>query len=331
MAALGRWQAGMRACVFSKLRHIVAPDSRSRTMSYRVRALLAVLVLASGLGGCTTTGGSLADRRNQVIISVRDQRLTVVKTDSTRETFPISTSRFGLGDRPRSFATPLGKMEIAGKIGAGASEGTVFHGRVRTGEIVPENAPGRDPIVTRILRLRGLEMQNARAESRGIYIHGTPQENLIGEAVSFGCIRMRSRDVVRLFDLVGVGSPVMILDTPLSQAVAAVAPPRPIVPKPAPTTEATPGEAPKISPEPATAAVQPVAGVAQSGTRILPNATRDAAGTWAGDPSKLLAEPAPAPAPKKTVAKPKSKAQHYAQRSKTTRAKSTRGEDTTSL
>jgi L,D-transpeptidase catalytic domain len=302
-------------------------------MIHRTHVLLAVLVLASGLGACTNTGGGYADRRNQVIISVRDQRLTVVKTDSTRETFPISTSRFGLGDRPRSFATPLGKMEIAGKIGAGATEGTVFHGRVRTGEIVPENAPGRDPIVTRILRLRGLEIQNARAESRGIYIHGTPQENLIGEPVSFGCIRMRSRDVVRLFDLVGVGSPVMILDTPLSQAVAAVAPPRPLVPKPAvPTTDATPGEAPE-----AAAGAQPVAAAAQPGTQIL-GTKRDVSGTWAGDPSKLLGEPAPAPkkvpAPKKAVAKPKSKSktQHYAQRSKTTRAKGSRSsEDTTSL
>jgi hypothetical protein len=302
-------------------------------MFNRAHVILAVLVLASGLGGCAEMGGGSADRRNQVIISVRDQRLTVVKTDSTRETFPISTSRYGLGDRPRSFATPLGKMEIAGKIGAGATEGTVFHGRVRTGEIVPENAPGRDPIVTRILRLRGLESQNARAESRGIYIHGTPQENLIGEPVSFGCIRMRSRDVVRLFDLVGVGSPVMILDTPLSQAVAAVAPPRALFPKAAPTTEATPGEAPV-----AAAAVQPVAAVAQPSTKILTSTTRDASGTWAGEPSKLLGEPAPAPkkvpAPKKAVAKPKSKSktQHYAQRSKTTRAKGSRSsEDTTSL
>jgi hypothetical protein len=309
-------------------------------MTYRVRALLAILVLASGLSGCTTTGGSVADRRNQVIISVRDQRLTVVKTDSTRETFPISTSRFGLGDRPRSFATPLGKMEIAGKIGAGASEGTVFHGRVRTGEIVPENAPGRDPIVTRILRLRGLEYQNARAESRGIYIHGTPQENLIGEPVSFGCIRMRSRDVVRLFDLVGVGSSVMILDTPLSQAVAAVAPPRPLFPKAtptAPTAESTPAEPPTAAPV-AAAAVQPVANVpSQPSSRILSTSKSNTADLWAGDPARLLAESTPAPAPKKTVEKPKpkpklkAKSTHYAQRSKTTRAKGARSDSSVSL
>ncbi len=306
-------------------------------MLNRTRVLLVALALASGLSGCAETGGSYADRRNQVIISVRDQRLTVVKTDSTRETFPISTSRYGLGDRPRSFATPLGKMEIAGKIGAGATEGTVFHGRVRTGEIVPENAPGRDPIVTRILRLRGLESQNARAESRGIYIHGTPQENLIGEPVSFGCIRMRSRDVVRLFDLVGVGSPVMILDTPLSQAVAAVAPPRPLFPKatPTPTAETAPAETPPAAPV-AAATVQPVANApAQQTSKVLTTSKTNAAGLWAGDPAKLLAESTPAPAPKKAVEKPKPKSKaktpHYAQRSKTTRNKDARSSSSASL
>ena len=92
-------------------------------MYSRTHALVAILALAGALSGCDTTGTTYADRRNQVIISVTDQKLTVVKSDSTRETFPISTSRYGLGDQPRSFATPVGKMEIAGKIGAGASAG----------------------------------------------------------------------------------------------------------------------------------------------------------------------------------------------------------------
>ena len=44
--------------------------------------------------------------------------------------------------------------------------------RVRTGEIVPSNSPGRDPIVTRILWLRGREAQNANAFGRYIYCVG---------------------------------------------------------------------------------------------------------------------------------------------------------------
>lgn len=299
----------------------------------RAVLILFLVALACGLNACTNMGGAVADSRNQVIISVRDQRLTVVKADHTRETFAISTSKFGLGDRPRSYATPLGKMEIAGKIGAGAPEGSVFRGRVRTGEIVPENAPGRDPIVTRILRLRGLESQNSLAASRGIYIHGTPEESKIGEAVSYGCIRMRSSDVVRLFDLVGVGSPVVILDSPLNQAVASVAPPVPKKPVSEPVS--VPAAAPAapvgaVAEEPAKVAVQapPPPAPVKSTSRVHSSAKLGSDGVWAGDPGKLLGDSA---APKKAVAKPKAKAVQLAQRAKSPATKSSKADDAGAL
>ena len=293
-------------------------------MYYSARSFLCAIALGCGLSGCVTPGNPVADSRNQVIISVRDQRLTVVKTDRTRETFAISTSKFGLGDQPRSFATPLGKMEIAGKIGAGAPAGTVFRGRIQTGEIVPENAPGRDPIVTRILRLRGLEGQNSRAASRGIYIHGTPEEATIGEPVSYGCIRMRSQDVIRLFDLVGVGSPVMILDSPLNQAVARVVPPPP--PKAtAPAASTTPDGAAK----PAVATTTPLAvAAAKPEVRVISGVKRYTNGTWAGDPEKLMADQT---VPKKSVTKPKAKPIQLAQRTKPPRNKTNRGDEDGSL
>ncbi len=297
-------------------------------MLFSVRALAAVLALACGLSGCTTSGSAVADSRNQVIISVRDQRLTVVKADRTRETFAISTSKFGLGDQPRSYATPLGKMEIAGKIGAGAPAGTVFRGRIRTGEIVPENAPGRDPIVTRILRLRGLEGQNSRAASRGIYIHGTPEETKIGEPVSYGCIRMRSTDVIRLFDLVGVGSPVMILDSPLNQAVAAVTPPPPPPPTPVPAAGTPPTSTPADEPVKVAAQAPALPIPVQPASRVLSGAKRGSDGIWAGDPEKLLGESA---TPKKAVAKLKAKPVQLAQRGKTPTTKASRTEEGGSL
>ena len=129
--------------------------------------------------------------------------------------YPVSTSRFGLGDRPGSCATPLGRLEIAKKIGGGAPSGMKFKNRRPTGEIVRANAPGRDPIVTRILWLKGLEPQNARAFSRTIYIHGTPEEWKIGQPASYGCVRMRSQDVIHLYDTVGVGARVEITTDPL--------------------------------------------------------------------------------------------------------------------
>jgi lipoprotein-anchoring transpeptidase ErfK/SrfK len=155
-----------------------------------------------------------------IVVSVPDQTLALVDGGVVREKFSISTSKFGLGDNLNSYATPLGSLEIASKIGGNAALGAVFKSRQPTGEILAPNAPGRDPIVTRILWLRGLEKGNSRAYARSIYIHGTPVESLIGRPVSYGCIRMRSRDVVRLFSTVRVGTKIEILNTGLSRAVA---------------------------------------------------------------------------------------------------------------
>src|SRR3954467_665085 len=155
-----------------------------------------------------------------IVVSVPEQTLAVVDGGVVRERYKVSTSKFGLGDNTNSYATPLGSLEIASKIGGNAAMGTVFKSRRPTGEILRPNAPGRDPIVTRILWLRGLERGNSRAYSRGIYIHGTPVENQIGRPVSYGCIRMRSNDVTRLFNSVRVGTKIEISNSRLTTGIA---------------------------------------------------------------------------------------------------------------
>jgi lipoprotein-anchoring transpeptidase ErfK/SrfK len=155
-----------------------------------------------------------------IVVSVPDQTLALINDGVVVARFPVSTSKFGLGDGSGSYATPLGAMAIASKIGANAPLGAVFKSRSMTGEILPPNAPGRDPIVTRILWLRGLEKQNARAYARSIYIHGTPEEKLIGRPASYGCIRMRSRDVAQLFSSVSVGTKIEVANVGLGSAVA---------------------------------------------------------------------------------------------------------------
>jgi lipoprotein-anchoring transpeptidase ErfK/SrfK len=151
----------------------------------------------------------------RILVSVADQKMILLEDGAEVSRFPVSTSKFGLGDRWGSYATPLGTMQVAQKIGDRAREGAVFKERRLTGEVLPVNAPGRDPIVTRILWLRGLEPQNANCFQRCIYIHGTPEERLLGAPVSWGCIRMRSKDVVRVFDKVEVGTKVEVLQKPL--------------------------------------------------------------------------------------------------------------------
>ena len=155
------------------------------------------------------------DTEHHIVVSVRDQKLALLEKGNLVSTYPISTSKFGLSDRPGSYGTPLGELEIADKIGDGAPAGTVFKDRRRTGEIIPVDAPGRDPIVTRIIWLRGREAQNANSFRRDIYIHGTPEERNIGRPVSYGCIRMRSVDIINLYSQVGPGAEVSIIQSPL--------------------------------------------------------------------------------------------------------------------
>jgi lipoprotein-anchoring transpeptidase ErfK/SrfK len=190
------------------------------TAGRRPYLLLAALILSS----CVA-----ADTRHRIVVSIPEQRLALLDNGALLATYPISTSKFAISDAPGSRGTPLGELEIAKKIGDGAALGTVFKDRRPTGEVLVPDAPGRDPIVSRILWLRGLETQNANAYGRYIYIHGTAEERNIGKRASYGCIRMRSRDVIQLYDIVGPRARVTILDAPLSAAV-------PMAPGPGTTT-----------------------------------------------------------------------------------------------
>jgi lipoprotein-anchoring transpeptidase ErfK/SrfK len=166
--------------------------------------------------------GSALVAAPSLVVSIPDQTLAVIDGGAVKEKIPVSTSKFGLGDRPGTYATPLGSLAIASKIGGNAPLGAVFKNRKMTGEVLQPNAPGRDPIVSRILWLRGLEAGNARAYSRNIYIHGTPEERLIGRPASYGCIRMRSKDIARLYNSVGVGTRIDVVNKGLRGAIAQV-------------------------------------------------------------------------------------------------------------
>jgi hypothetical protein len=173
-----------------------------------------LLLLALLLASCAAP-----DTQHQIVISTHEQKLALLERGNVMAIYRVSTSKFGLGDWRGSRFTPLGQLQIAEKIGGNAPPGAVFRDRRRTGEIIQANSPGRDPIVTRILWLRGLEAQNANAFGRDIYIHGTPEEWKIGSPASYGCIRMRSSDIIQLYDIVGVGAAVRIVNAPLATAV----------------------------------------------------------------------------------------------------------------
>lgn len=183
----------------------------------RIGAMLAILT-ACGLSSCASSRPA-----NEIRVSVADQKIALIADGKPIKVYKCSTSKFGLGDRNGSYATPVGKLRVVQKIGAGQPIGRVFHGRKPSREIVKPNSPGRDPIVTRILWLAGTESSNARAYRRCIYIHGTPEERTIGQPASYGCVRMKSRDVVDLFNQVPLGIPVNIVPGRLNSAERQVA------------------------------------------------------------------------------------------------------------
>jgi lipoprotein-anchoring transpeptidase ErfK/SrfK len=155
----------------------------------------------------------------KLVVSIPEQKLAVIVNNKIFRTYRISTSKYGQGDALGSWCTPVGRLAVATKIGGTVPVGGVFYGRRYTGEILSVNAPGRDPIVSRIIWLRGIDEATRNAFHSCIYIHGTPQEDSLGRKSSYGCIRMRSSDVVEIFNWVTVGTDVAIVDKALNRAV----------------------------------------------------------------------------------------------------------------
>src|SRR5438094_9237504 len=130
-----------------------------------IRNPIDILTRAAFVGAIALIISSCAapDAQHHIVISTREEKLALLNRGNLMAVYQVSTSKFGLGDWPGSSCTPLGELEIAEKIGDHAAPGTVFKDRRRTGEIIQPDLPGRDPIVTRILWLRGGESKNTHA------------------------------------------------------------------------------------------------------------------------------------------------------------------------
>jgi len=142
-------------------------------------------------------------------VSIGDQRLTLKDNETSIRTYPVSTSRFGVGTEQGSMKTPTGRFCVGKKIGGEMPGGTIFRSRV---PLKPDDSlpPTEDLVMSRILWLDGLDEHNANTRDRFIYIHGTKHEDKVGSPDSCGCVRMRNADVIELFDLVDEGTPVVI-------------------------------------------------------------------------------------------------------------------------
>ena len=158
----------------------------------------------------------------KIEISIAKQTLKLLdNAGKVQAKYHVSTAVNGVGCEKNSGCTPLGQHIIRAKIGEGAAPNTVFVGRRPTGEIcTPElmvEFPNRDWILTRILWLSGKEvgrnrLGNVDTMQRYIYIHGTPDSTEMGKIGSHGCVRMRNNEMIALFDLVEVGTTVVIVE-----------------------------------------------------------------------------------------------------------------------
>ena len=155
----------------------------------------------------------------RIVIDAGKQELELLEGERVLKRYSVSTAKNGLGEKNGSFCTPRGRHIVRAKIGAGQPENTVFVRRRPTGELwsreLHAKFPGRDWMLTRLLWLSGCEPGRNRLGDvdtmrRYIYIHGSPDTAEMGRPGSIGCIRMRNRDIVELFDLVPPYTPVEI-------------------------------------------------------------------------------------------------------------------------
>jgi lipoprotein-anchoring transpeptidase ErfK/SrfK len=161
----------------------------------------------------------LAAPADFALVDTNEQTLTYLKkADGSGDEvmFRVSTSQFGTGNREGSYKTPLGLHRVEEKIGGGAQPRTIFSSRENTGVVWSDGMEDENQILTRILRLRGLEPgvnagPGIDSYDRYVYIHGTNREDLIGTPFSHGCVCMRNEDIIKLYDMVEAGTYVYIV------------------------------------------------------------------------------------------------------------------------
>jgi phosphoserine phosphatase len=144
-------------------------------------------------------------------VSIDDQTLKVIEGDACIRRFDISTAAKGMGFVMDSYRTPTGRFRVAGKIGAGEESGTIFKARVPVGVWQAGDSTTGDLVLSRILRLDGLDPANANTFERYIYIHATNHEDQLGHPASHGCIRLGNAAMIELFELVDQGTEVEVL------------------------------------------------------------------------------------------------------------------------
>jgi len=155
--------------------------------------------------------------KQYLIISIVDQKLDLFEDGNISCSYDISTSKYGIGNAQNSNMTPLGMHRIVEKIGDGVPAGGIFSGRKYSSKLYSDQENENENLITsRIIILEGLEPGFNKGSGidslkRGIWMHGTNEEDKIGSAASHGCIRMRNKEIIDLYDKIEVGAMVEIV------------------------------------------------------------------------------------------------------------------------
>lgn len=176
---------------------------------------LSILILCN----CSAT---LPESIDALLVSVEEQQIHLVKDEEVIKTYPVSTSRYGVGNTVGSMRTPLGTHTITEKIGDGLEMGSVLQYRKPTGEVIPqdESTPATK-ITSRILRMKGEETINSNTYKRCVYIHGTTRESDLGKPASIGCVRMADEDIIEVFDVIEPETQVEIVEEKVDRVLIA--------------------------------------------------------------------------------------------------------------
>ena len=186
---------------------------------YLILLLSKLLILV--LCNCSPTK-PLPKNIDSLLVSVQEQKIHVVKDENVVKSYPISTSKYGLGNKVGSNKTPLGKHKVVEKIGEGLELGAVLKARKPTGEVIPqdEKTPATK-ITTRIIRIKGEESKNSNTYKRNVYIHGTTRESDLGKPASIGCVRMADEDIVEIFPKVDQNTKINIIEEKVTKNLLA--------------------------------------------------------------------------------------------------------------
>jgi len=155
-----------------------------------------------------------------LFVSVAEQKMYHIEKDKILNSYVISSSSYGVGNKVGSNKTPLGLHKVKDKFGNetplnGRMVGRIFYGQIA--KVYSDNTKSKtDDITSRILWLDGLEDELNKGEGidsykRFIYIHGTSEEGRLGTPASHGCIRMKNKAVIELYDKINIGTLVLIL------------------------------------------------------------------------------------------------------------------------